>query len=227
MTPLNEKIKQLSFRPVGVTEAVINALMEAILNGMLREGDQLVEAELQNHFKISKSAVRESLRELAQKGFVEIRPRRGAFVKAFTVKDIEENYRIRAVLEGLAAREALPRMTREQAELMMQEYDKIKVAAQYNNAEDFWSCHYRFHRIFLEASGNTALMDILRNLQMQGLWHRSWHKYYDQDLNRYLNIHGKIATHFLEKDLSPKEMESLVKQHIEDGLTNFLEHYNG
>lgn len=68
--------------------------MQATMGGILKEGEQLVEAELQKLFGVSKSPIREALREVEKMGFVVIKPRRGAFVKAITHRDIEENFRV-------------------------------------------------------------------------------------------------------------------------------------
>ena len=108
---LSERLKALEFRTVGMAQAISDMIVQAIMNGSLNEGEQLVEAELQKLFGVSKSPIREALREVEKMGFVVIRPRRGAFVKAITQRDIEENFRVRSVLEALAAREAYATMT--------------------------------------------------------------------------------------------------------------------
>ena len=87
-------------------EQVSQILMETILEGVLKGGDKLVEAELQKKFGISRSPLREAFRDLEKKGLVVIIPRKGSFVRRITQKDIEENFPVRSVLEGLAAKEA-------------------------------------------------------------------------------------------------------------------------
>ena len=105
---LTGKIKDLRFRPHVLGQQVSHILTEAILEGVLKGGDQLVEAELQKQFGISRSPLREAFRDLEKKGLVFIIPRKGTYVKQLSRKDIEDNFPVRAMLEGLAAQEPIP-----------------------------------------------------------------------------------------------------------------------
>ena len=58
---LKNSIKKLSYEPVGLVEGITRNLMQTILNGDLKGGQQLIEAELQEAFGVSKSPVREAL----------------------------------------------------------------------------------------------------------------------------------------------------------------------
>ena len=89
---LSGKIKDLEFKPHVLGEQVSQILTEAILEGLLKGGDQLVEAELQKQFGVSRSPLREAFRDLEKKGLVVIVPRKGTYVKQISRKDIEENF---------------------------------------------------------------------------------------------------------------------------------------
>ena len=84
---LTGKIKDFDFRPHVLGEQVSHILMEAILEGVLRGGDQLVEVELQKQFGVSRSPLREAFRDLEKKGLVVIIPRKGTYVKQVNRKD--------------------------------------------------------------------------------------------------------------------------------------------
>ena len=86
---LTGKIKDLEFRPHVLGEQVSRILTEAILEGVLNGGDQLIEAELQSQFGISRSPLREAFRDLEKKGLVVIIPRKGTYVKQVSRKDIQ------------------------------------------------------------------------------------------------------------------------------------------
>lgn len=94
----------MCFKPTVLVENIYEILTDAIVKGVFKGGDQLVEAELRKQFGVSRSPIRESFRILEKKGLVEILPRRGAFVKKITARDIEEHFPVRSILEGLAAR---------------------------------------------------------------------------------------------------------------------------
>ena len=96
---LTGKIKDFDFRPHVLGEQVSHILMEAILEGVLRGGDQLVEVELQKQFGVSRSPLREAFRDLEKKGLVVIIPRKGTYVKQVNRKDIEDNFMHRGWLK--------------------------------------------------------------------------------------------------------------------------------
>jgi DNA-binding GntR family transcriptional regulator len=194
---LSEKINKLHYMPIGLAEGISRNLMNAILNGTLEGGEQLIEAELQQVFGVSKSPVREALRDLEKKGLVEIKPRRGAFVKAITRRDITENYRVRAVLEGLAAREAYEKMTPEHFVEMKQILEKMVIAAKKNSNKDYWDQHHLFHSAYLKICDNRILIELLERLRMHNLWYNLAHEYYNKDFDfkEDVELHVEIVKH--------------------------------
>ncbi len=176
------KIKDLNFSPHVLGEQASNILTEAILVGVLKGGDQLIEAELQKQFGISRSPLREAFRDLEKKGLVAIIPRKGTFVKRITRKDMEENFPVRAVLEGLAAGEAHQKMSPEVLSKMEQILEKMSLAVKNNDTKNYWRNHFEFHDTFIKASGYDILIDILKTLRMHSLWYRFSYQYYQEDL---------------------------------------------
>jgi DNA-binding GntR family transcriptional regulator len=92
--------------------AVRAAIRRRIAAGTLRPGDPLREAALAAELGVSRSPVREALRELEQQGLVQSFPHRGCFVATLAAPDVEEIVMLRAWLEGLAAYLAADRMGR-------------------------------------------------------------------------------------------------------------------
>src|SRR3954471_9429440 len=78
-------------------------IRDAILMGMIPAGSRIDQAQLAQDLNVSLVPVRETLKKLEGEGFVQIIPRRGAFVTATSVKDMEQLYFARALLEGQAA----------------------------------------------------------------------------------------------------------------------------
>lgn len=92
-------------------EIAYDAIREAILSGRFPPGQRLVADELAQEFGTSRMPVREALQRLENAGLVSITPHRGAVVSELSEQEIVEVYHIRAVLEGLAARLAAPRLS--------------------------------------------------------------------------------------------------------------------
>ena len=83
---------------------VFNKIREDILEGHYREKDELKEAAISKELGVSRTPVREALRQLELEGLVSIIPNRGAYVNGITAKDIYDIYVIRSYLAGLCAK---------------------------------------------------------------------------------------------------------------------------
>lgn len=211
-----------SFRSVTLVDQIARALKDDIFTGKLRGGDQLLEDRLKDKFGVSRTPLREAFRLLEKDGLIEIKPRKGAFVRRITRQDIEENFPVRAILEGLAARLAYPNFTRQDIEEMEEVFECMKEVAKKQDFSDYSMHHAVFHEIFINASKNETLITLLRNLRMHTLWHRYTYQYYKEDFKNSLMIHRKIIDLFKGKKASPEEIEKAVRQHIEVALGPFL-----
>lgn len=83
---------------------VVSELRRSILSGRLNPGERLVERELIAMMGVSRTVIREALRQLESEGLVAIIPNKGPVVRELTLEEARDLYAIRAVLEGLAAR---------------------------------------------------------------------------------------------------------------------------
>jgi DNA-binding GntR family transcriptional regulator len=153
---------------------------------------------------------------------VVIIPRRGTFVKRITRKDIEENFPVRAVLEGLAAREAYQKIAGDALEQMSQVLGEMAKAVNENDTKAYWRSHIEFHDIFIKASGNDILINTLKTLRIHSLWYRFSYQYYQEDLPRSLDVHQKIFNHFRNQDADQKVIGKLVQEHIQVAYRRFL-----
>jgi len=212
------------FKPTGLGEQVSRLLTDAILDGVIKEGDKLIETKLQQQFGISRSPIREALRELEKKGLVVIVPRKGVFVKEVTRRDIEEIFPVRAALEGLAASCAHDLMNEADIVEMEKTYNKMEKAFQAKNTKDYWKHHHHFHEIFINACGNDTLIKILHNLRMHTIWYRFSYKYYQDDFEKSLIDHKNIFNLLSREDSNRRQIESMVRNHIEDAFDRFLEY---
>lgn len=222
---MTTKYKKLALKPAVLVEQVAQSLMDAILKGVFSGGDQLKETELQKQFGISRSPLRESFRELEKRGLVTIIPRRGTFVKTITLQDIEENFPTRATLEGLAAKEAYANISSEELSSLRKAFSKMEAAATQNDAKKYRKYHLQFHELFIHASKNNLLIDIVSNLRLHTLWHRFSYRYYKDHPEHSLGVHKKIIEMFETADTNPDELERVVRHHIEDAAEDFVTYF--
>lgn len=86
---------------------------EGILTGKYQKGEELREKTLGEAFGVSRTPVREALRQLELEGLVQMIPNKGAVVVGLSSKDIKDIYEIRSRLEGLCAKWATQNVTEE------------------------------------------------------------------------------------------------------------------
>lgn len=141
---------------------VFHRLREDILNGSYREYEELREAAIAEEMGVSRTPVREALRQLELEGLVQIIPNKGAYVTGITVKDVKDIYAIRSLLEGLCARWATQNISPEQMEEMEENVYLSAFHAGKGHAEQLAELDNRFHEIMYEASGSKMLEHVLR-----------------------------------------------------------------
>jgi len=218
----NQTQSQKKFVTMSLVDQITQALRESILNGKVKGGDQLLEDKLKDDFGVSRTPLREAFRVLEKEGLIEILPRKGSFVKGISRQDITENFPVRAILEGLAARLAYSNLTGQDIDEMEEVFEHMKKAGKEEDFREYAMYHFDFHEIFINASKNETLIALLRNLRMHTLWHRYTYKYYKEDFKNSLMVHRKIINLFKEKKAPPEEIEQAVRQHIEVALDPFL-----
>ena len=142
---------------------VFNKLREDILAGNYEENCELKEAAISKELGVSRTPVREALRQLELEGLVSIIPNKGAYVKGITAKDIYDIYVMRSYLEGLCARWAATRISDELMAAMEENIYLTEFHEKKGNAKKLLELDNRFHELLYEAGGSKELMRVLKD----------------------------------------------------------------
>lgn len=145
---------------------VYDRIREDILNGIYKEHEELKEATLGEKMGVSRTPVREALRQLELEGLVEIIPNKGARVTGITQKDVDDIYQIRYLLEGLSARWATEHVTEEQIDKMEETLYLTEFHAQKGNYTQVYELDSQFHELMYAACGSKILNNILSDFHM-------------------------------------------------------------
>lgn len=136
---------------------VFHQIRDGILSGRYRQGMDLRENTLAEDLGVSRTPVREALRQLELEGLVEIIPNRGAHVIGISEKDVKDIYTIRSYLEGLSARWATEHITEEQ----LNELEEIVLLSEFNlnksKADQVVKLDGEFHTIVYKAAHSRML----------------------------------------------------------------------
>ncbi len=142
---------------------VFQKLREDILSGKYKENEELKEVAIGEELGVSRTPVREAFRQLELEGLIQIVPNKGAYVTGITVDDVKDIYMIRSLLEGLCARLATEKITREQLEEMEENIYLAEFHASKGHMDQMAELDNRFHDILYEACGSKMLEHTLRD----------------------------------------------------------------
>ncbi len=161
---LLEKEEFRSVRGPTVPEVVTSRLRDAILAGVYKPGERLVEQKLAGLFGIGQPTVREALRELEIQGFVNKRGNRGTYVTKFTPEDIQQRHEVRMALESLAVNKAAKYITPEDAEEFENLQREIEAMAARFDRAAFHRLDMAFHRKIWQCARNEYLALMLERV---------------------------------------------------------------
>lgn len=150
--------------PSQARDRVHQQLRRAILRGDLKPGERLVERRLAALLGVSRTPVREALRTLQEEGLVYHLPHVGTLVAEISDEDINEVFRIRAVLEGLAARMAAERIAPEELARLPALLDLIQRRSEAGNLDAMEKAHREFNGIIYQAANSPRLYRMITSL---------------------------------------------------------------
>lgn len=134
-------------------------LEDDIVAGRIKPGDRLDEQSLAGRFGVSRTPIREALRQLAAAGFVEIRPHRGAVVSAPDPYRMMEMFEVMAELEAMSARLAARRLTDAAEAELARTLKACERAARGGDTDSYYRENELFHRALYAAGGNRFLAE--------------------------------------------------------------------
>lgn len=206
-------------RPLG--EIVYETLREAIIKQTLRPGERLMEQDLAEEMGVSRTPVREAIRKLELEGYVVMIPRKGAYVAGLSIKDINNVFEMRGALESLAAGLAASRATQEEIEQM--ERNLVMEAAHYGSGDLLKTIDVdtRFHELIYQASKNSRLQNMLKDLRDQVQRFRMKTLAVPGRMKYALAEHKKIVEAIAAGNVS--EARQAAKEHIESAEGALLE----
>ncbi|MDA3833793.1 MAG: GntR family transcriptional regulator [Spirochaetales bacterium] len=151
-------------------EEISSTIRNRIYAGYYWPREQLVEIRLAEEMNVSRTVIREVLRELATKGLVNTVPNKGTFVAELSYKKMKETLDIEAILESSAAYLATSRFTAEQLQSIDSLLEKSK-QLELDDIQSWADYNWRFHKTIITSCGNKKLIDMIReNVRFVKYW---------------------------------------------------------
>ncbi len=146
-------------------DRIRETLEQAILTGEFVDGARLDEVRLCTRFGVSRTPVREALHQLAASGLLEMKPRRGAFVRTPGFVEVVEMFEVMGELESMCGRLAAKRISDVQLKAFSAACRKCEQAEETGDRDAYYRENETFHQVLYEAGGNGFLQSQALKLQ--------------------------------------------------------------
>lgn len=151
-----------------IAQQVAEDIKNAIIKRIIKPGEKLNETQIAKTMKISRSPVRDALQQLGKEGVVVNIPYKGTFVSMMGVKDVEDMYELRAVLEAYAIEKILNSKNNQKLiKKLRLIVNEIEEAIKNKNFEELSKKDIAFHREICQFTGNKKLIEIWESFQNQ------------------------------------------------------------
>ena len=192
-----------------LSEKVYRILRDGIAEGRYQTGECLVEMKIAEELGVSRTPVREALKQLELEDLVASHPNRGVVVKAFTNEDLQDVSTIRHLLEGQAAYWAAERVNQQQLDELREVVDLMEFYTGKNDVSHLVQLDTRFHELIYEASGSRTIRHILASL------HHNIRKARQSSLNMPDRAVCSLAEHILIFQAIERRDAPAAKQQME------------
>ena len=184
-----------------LSTSLLGKLQKDILTGTLSPGQKLTEQELCKSYGVSRTPVREALRQLEADGLVENILNRGAFVIGMSAQDYEDMFELRKIYEIQAVKWAIERITEKEMEKLEETFEFMEFYTMRKDIDKMLTINSGFHQVIYEASHNRMLNKLLASYQ-GFLKYKGLESIYDDNyLATVLEEHRSIFKAFMDKDV--------------------------
>lgn len=171
-----------------------------ILEGRLKPGERLEELTLSRKFAVSRTPIREALRQLAAARLIDLQPRLGAVVARPTAGEVIDLFEVVAELEGVAASLAASRMSDTDRAAISAAHAACRMSAQGEDAETYYRINGQFHRAIHLAAHNGVLAEEIQVLDKRLAPYRRFITFRPGRTQEALREHDAILAALLERN---------------------------
>ena len=208
-----------------IREQVYRILRDDICQGVYAPGTRLQEVELAEGLNVSRSPVREALRQLAADGLLLEIPNKGVYVKEFTVKDIEEIYDLRVMLESYGILHSTGHITAMRRERLLGLLKDMEDFLRKDDLQSYTSLDERLHNHIVHLGDNSLINDTYDRVRSMNQQFRILSLMDQQRFRESLDEHREIVHALVTGDL--KHADDVNRHHLELARIAILKRMKG
>lgn len=203
-----------------MAQQVHSVLKSQIIHGFFQPGDKIAEQALADQMGVSRSPVREAIRRLADEGMIDFIPRRGAYVKVYTSKQVADIFEARLLLEKYAASHLKTELLAANREKIL----KLRQRICESGREDYNALDAELHELLVQLCGNDTILKMYRQLYVQISCFREISLLKEDMLSLSTKAHVAILDAILNENFS--RVERLVTLHLTESEENVRQYFS-
>jgi DNA-binding GntR family transcriptional regulator len=203
------------------TDSLVSALADNIVSGDLPPGTSLDETQLAQRFGVSRTPVREAIRQLATMGLVEARPHRGSIVARPAATRLRDMFFVMAELEAICVGLCARTMTRDQRRDLEAFHRDMGALVRAGDVEGYGRANLAFHGRLYDGARNSYLTELAAATRRRLAPFRSAQLEAADRLHKSYEEHGAIVTAILRGDGA--RAAAAIRQHLEITEQTWLE----
>ncbi|MBV9265138.1 MAG: GntR family transcriptional regulator [Acidobacteriaceae bacterium] len=197
-----------------LTSAVADKLRDQIIRGEIAEGTLLRQDLIASQYQVSRIPVREALRQLDAEGLVAILPNRGAIVPELSPADVEELFRIRALLEPEVLKSSIPQLTEDDLTEAASILRKFATDLRLEKHVSAWGrLNWQFHSKLYSRANRPHFLNIIQNINNKGERYTRLQLFLTHGMKRANREHAELLDLCRKRDTAAAC--KLLRQHIQ------------
>jgi DNA-binding GntR family transcriptional regulator len=195
-------------------------IRHAIMFGILKPGEQLVERRISKEFDIGRTPLREAFWQLEKDGFLHTLPNKGAFVLKLSIGDFEEIAEVVAKLEAYGVELAVKNIMPDQLKKLQEFTENVVISAKSGDYMAYSDSDFKFHDYLQEIHQNKSLMTKIVKYRVQLFRTRALSKALFDNVDEFLDDHQEIFAAVAEGN--PKNANKAMQMHVRHAKTYFI-----
>lgn len=196
-----------------LSNLIYRGLRELITYGKLSPGEKIIEWKLIRYFNTSRTPLREAIKMLEARGFVEAVHNKGTYVKNISVEEVENIYDTLSALEGFAVRLTTQNITSKQIEVLEKSNNKLRRLNGLTKRKKYVEKNVEFHSLFSQFSGNYFLRDLIQETRDRVYRYRFAGIAMGGHIQEFISDHEGILEAVRRGDA--QKSEEKMRQHIQ------------
>jgi DNA-binding GntR family transcriptional regulator len=207
-------------------EEIMNLLKSDILSLKLKPGTILSETILSERFQLSRTPLRDVLKQLSLESYIDIYPKKGNIVSYIDLESVEQIIYLRSTLEKEIMKDLSSQLLLKDVQVLKDILDKQKAAIQGDNATDqFLSLDDQFHHSMFKIAGREFLWNLIQQSNVHYVRYRKLHMLEKDKLEEIWKEHLCMLEYMVNKETM--KIDDLVYHHLREDMSSleFLEKY--